>query len=66
MDTLLILAFVLGALMVSFVAYMLPSIAAYHFRKRNAEAILVCNILFGWTFVGWGVCMVWALMEDRP
>lgn len=51
-----------GALLVSFALYFLPAIAGRH--KRNATAILVLNLLAGWTFVGWVVAMVWACTVD--
>ncbi len=47
-----------GALLVSFALYFLPAIVGRH--KRNARAILLLNLLAGWTFVGWVVAMVWA------
>ena len=42
--------------------YFLPSILGR--RKRNRVAILVVNLLFGWTFVGWFVVLLWALATD--
>lgn len=48
---------------VGFVLYFLPSIFAW--RKENFAAILMLNILLGWTFIGWVVAFVWALTKDR-
>jgi len=45
--------------------YMLPTIIADHRRKKNVNAIAALNVLFGWTFVGWGIALVWALMGDN-
>ena len=42
--------------------YFLPTIIG--FRKRNAGAIFVLNLLLGWTIVGWIVALVWALTQD--
>lgn len=55
MDLLLILVVV--------VLYFLPTIVGWN--KRNAGAIFVLNLLLGWTFIGWVVALVWALMYDR-
>lgn len=48
------------------VAYLVPAIIAALRRHRNDGAILALNILFGWTFVGWGVALVWALVVAAP
>lgn len=42
--------------------HFLPSIIGRH--KTNWGAILVLNILLGWTFIGWVVALVWALTKD--
>lgn len=44
--------------------YFIPSLIAGIRRKKNTTAITVLNAFFGWTFVGWVVCFVWALMKD--
>lgn len=48
------------ALLISFLAYLLPGIVAYVRGHRNRLAIAVLNILFGWSLVGWLICMIWA------
>jgi len=40
--------------------YGLPTIVAYRRQHREKAAIMLANILFGWTFVGWGLTLVWA------
>jgi hypothetical protein len=40
---------------------LLPSIIAFVRRHHNRYAILVLNILLGWTMVGWAVALVWSL-----
>ncbi|MBN3756086.1 superinfection immunity protein [Paraburkholderia sp. Tr-20389] len=45
------------------VLYFLPGLVAVRRKHRNATAIGVCSILFGWTFVGWGIAMIWAFKE---
>jgi hypothetical protein len=43
-------------------AYFLPAIIAHN--KRNAGAILILNLLTGWTVVGWVIALVWALSDE--
>jgi len=45
-------------------AYFLPSIVAIARKKKNAVAIFMLNLFLGWSFVGWVVALVWALMRD--
>ena len=47
-----------------FVLYFLPAILAFVRSKRDAGAILVLNLLLGWTAIGWVIALVWALKED--
>lgn len=46
--------------------YLLPFIVAMVRGKRNCLAILVLNLLLGWTLIGWVVALVWACMIDSP
>jgi hypothetical protein len=48
------------ALGVVLVLYFIPAIIAWQRRHRQRVAILVVNIFFGWTFVGWIIALVWA------
>lgn len=48
-----------------FVAYLLPVIVSYRRGHRNWQAILVLNLLLGWTFIGWAVAMVWAATSSQ-
>lgn len=41
--------------------YFLPSIIAFRRRHPNRYAILVVNLLFGGTGIGWLGCLVWSL-----
>jgi ABC-type sugar transport system permease subunit len=50
------------ALGVALAVYFLPAIVGRH--KRNATAILVLNLLAGWTFRGWVIALVWACTVD--
>lgn len=40
--------------------YFLPSAVAVFRKHHQAGAILVLNLLLGWTFIGWVICAVWA------
>jgi flagellar biogenesis protein FliO len=46
-----------------FFMYMFPTIAAARCDNKNTQAISVLNILLGWTFIGWVVCLVWAVKK---
>ncbi len=46
------------------VIYWLPTIVAIFRTKQNMMAISIANSLFGWTFIGWGICLIWALTDD--
>jgi hypothetical protein len=49
------------------VIYPLPAIIAFTKRHRNRWVILVINIAFGATVIGWLVALVWALNKvDAP
>lgn len=39
----------------------LPSIIAFARRHHNRIAILVLNVLLGWTLIGWVLALVWSL-----
>jgi hypothetical protein len=33
------------------------------YGKKDFISIAAVNVLFGWTFLGWGVAIVWALKD---
>lgn len=41
--------------------YVLPSGLALQRGHPNAAAIVVVNLLLGWTFVGWVAALAWSL-----
>jgi hypothetical protein len=49
---------VIGAL------YFIPAIVARNRHHRQRQAILVLNLLAGWTAIGWIVALVWANTAD--
>lgn len=52
-------------MMVMIVIYFVPSLVAELRHHHNAMAILVANIFFGWTVIGWIICLIWAVTAVR-
>lgn len=52
-------AFALGA-----VVYCIPALVARVRDHQNMTAIVVLNLLLGWTLLGWVVALVWACMAQ--
>jgi hypothetical protein len=46
--------------LLGFIGYFLPSVIAAIRGHHNAVAIIVLNLLLGWTLIGWVVALVWA------
>jgi Superinfection immunity protein len=44
------------------ILYFLPS--AVGSTKKNALAIFMCNLFFGWTVIGWILTLIWACMQE--
>ena len=45
--------------------YFLPTIIAFARKKDSAGAVFILNFFLGWTFIGWVVCLIWALSDGR-
>ena len=45
--------------------YLIPVLVAYNRQHPNAWAILILNLLLGWTVLGWIVSLVWASTAVR-
>lgn len=45
--------------------YFLPAIVAHRREHTRREAILVLNLVAGWTFFGWVAALVWAFTEEK-
>lgn len=54
--------FLIGCFLI--MLYMMPALIAYLNYHRNWKAIVVLNVLLGWTFLGWVVALVWAIVND--
>ncbi|HYW05045.1 MAG TPA: superinfection immunity protein [Gammaproteobacteria bacterium] len=48
-----------------FAAYLSPAIMAYVRHHQNEFAILLMNVLLGWTVLGWITALVWAATPVR-
>jgi hypothetical protein len=44
--------------------YFLPSLIGRD--KKDALAIFLVNLLFGWTLIGWVLALLWACASERP
>lgn len=58
---------ILGVLLLVFVGvlYFAPTLAAYSRGHHQRQAILVLNLLLGWTVLGWIACAVWCSSAIR-
>jgi hypothetical protein len=43
------------------IIYIIPSIVAFRRNHPNRWVILVINLAFGGTIIGWGIALVWAM-----
>lgn len=46
-------------------AYCLPALLAWRKRHPLRQRILVANLLFGWTVIGWLICLA-VTLDLRP
>ena len=52
------------AALVAIMIYFIPTMVANSRYHRNAGAIMMVNLLLGWTFIGWVIALVWAMTAD--
>lgn len=43
--------------------YFLPTIIAIIRKHPNVVAILLINLLLGWTFIGWVAALIWSVIS---
>ena len=60
----LVILFLISWLFVFLAVYLLPCIIAYMRKHNNIVAILVLNLVLGWTFLGWLAALLWSLNSD--
>lgn len=46
------------------VLYVVPSVVAYVRDHQNLMPILILNLFFGWTLLGWVICLAWSFTSD--
>ncbi len=51
--------------LLALVLYLLPGIYASIHKHRHRQMIVLTNVLFGWTVIGWIVVAVWASSKAR-
>lgn len=51
------------AFVITVLAYFVPTLVAYLRKHRNRQVIGWLNLLFGWTGIGWVLCLVWSLVK---
>lgn len=50
----------LGLIVLGF--YFVPTILAW-FNGKKLLKIFIVNLLFGWTLIGWVICLFWAIKK---
>lgn len=51
-------------LLLVLILYMLPTLIAFARDIPARHLILVLNIIFGWTLIGWFVVFLWAMLAE--
>ena len=46
-------------------AYFIPAVIAFLRGHHSKWAITALNLIFGWTFVGWAIALIWSLTGVR-
>jgi hypothetical protein len=52
-------------LIILLIGYFLPSLVAASFNHKNGAAILVLNLLLGWTLLGWIIALIWSFTSGK-
>jgi hypothetical protein len=55
-----------GWMSLALFVYSLPSMIAVTRRHRNRKAVLILNLVLGWTVLGWIGALVWAYWNEGP
>ncbi|MEN9846409.1 MAG: hypothetical protein RIS36_1556 [Pseudomonadota bacterium] len=51
-------------LLSAFVAYILPSVIARLRNHKNTNSLFIINLFFGWTILGWVICLAWSFSSN--
>lgn len=57
-------ALLLPALIISFLGSLVYFIPTFMARGTGKTIIFIINILFGWSIIGWIICLVWAMNDN--
>ena len=49
------------AFVITVLFYFIPTLIAYGRKHRSRQTVGILNLVFGWTGIGWVICLVWAL-----
>ena len=55
-----------GLIIALLALYLLPGFIAEHRGHRSSTAILVLNVLLGWTVIGWIAALIWSCAYPGP
>ena len=59
----MIVSLVIISIFIAFL-YLLPSAIAAIRKARHDGAIILVNVIFGWTVLGWIAALIWAVIEQ--
>jgi hypothetical protein len=59
-------SYAIATLIIWAIIYFTPAIVANGRRHHNRYAILILDLLLGWTVLGWIIALVWACTRPRP
>ncbi|WP_230773962.1 superinfection immunity protein [Roseiconus lacunae] len=46
--------------------FCMPTLIAMYRNHRNVVPLAIANFVFGWTGLGWIVCVAWSFWQDGP
>ena len=52
-------------LVFSFGFYFLPTLIGWRRKNSSLTPLFLCNLVFGWTVLGWLVVLFWALLVKK-
>jgi hypothetical protein len=56
----------IAAVVAAVLLYFAPTFVAWMMNSRQVGVVVVINLIFGWTVLGWGVALVIALWTEKP
>ena len=55
-----IIVLIIGAMI-----YFIPAANAHSRQHKSTAAIFAANLFFGWTLIGWLLCLIWSYSGNR-